>query len=119
MNSEILTPSQTQELLIKINHRPKKKLGQNFLIDSNIVRKSLDFAHIKKNDTVIEVGPGLGTLTAGLLERDAKVFAIELDPKLAQHIRETFGDKIDLKEGDATEFPIGNFKGKYPFQNRR
>ena len=58
-----LSPSQTIDALHKLNHAPVKKLGQNFLIDANIVRKSIELANVGPGDSVVEVGPGLGTLT--------------------------------------------------------
>lgn len=71
-----LSPSETRTLLEQLAHRPRHSLGQNFLIDGNIVRKSLDLAQIRADDTVIEVGPGLGTLTRALLSRGAQVWRI-------------------------------------------
>ena len=54
---------ETRALLEKLDHFPSKKLGQNFLIDANIVRKSIEMAEIQTDDDIVEVGPGLGTLT--------------------------------------------------------
>lgn len=104
-----LTPSETRRLLESLGHRPRKPLGQNFLIDGNIVRKSLQLAGIQKGDSVVEVGPGLGTLTHALLEAGADVHAVELDPLLASHLEETlcpqFPDTFHLLEGDAVRHP--------------
>lgn len=105
-----LSPSETRRLLEELGHRPKKQLGQNFLIDGNIVRKSLELADVKKGDYVVEIGPGLGTLTHALLEAGAKVYAVEKDPKLGDYIGETeknFGGQLVLTKGDALDFPIG------------
>ena len=63
-----LSPSATRELLLQLNHRPKKKLGQNFLTDGNIVEKSIAMADLPKGMATLEVGPGLGTLTQELLK---------------------------------------------------
>lgn len=91
-NNGQFTPTQTCEILRELGHNPSKKLGQNFLVDSNIVRKSLELAEVSAGDYVVEVGPGLGTLTGALLERGAKVFAVELDknssPICARILRE-------------------------------
>lgn len=91
-NNGQFTPTQTCEILRELGHNPSKKLGQNFLVDSNIVRKSLELADVSAGDYVVEVGPGLGTLTGALLERGAKVFAVELDknssPICARILRE-------------------------------
>ena len=67
MNDGPLSPNETRDLLARLSHMPKKWLGQNFLIDGNIVRKSLELGEVKAGDTVLEVGPGLGTLTRTLL----------------------------------------------------
>ena len=63
------TLTQIRELLERAGHAPKKSLGQNFLIDHNLINKLLDAADIRPGETVLEIGPGTGTLTEGLLER--------------------------------------------------
>ncbi|MCD8482546.1 MAG: hypothetical protein LR015_07720 [Verrucomicrobia bacterium] len=110
-----LTPTATRQLLEQLQHRPRQPLGQNFLVDANIVRKSIDLAHLSEGETVVEVGPGLGTLTSALTEAGASVYAVELDPVLAEHIRQQFGSSVDLCVGDAVQFPRGNLKTE---QNR-
>ncbi len=104
-----LSPSQTRALLESLGHRPRKPLGQNFLIDGNIVRKSLQLAALQPGDTVVEVGPGLGTLSSAMLELGCSVYAVELDKTLAAHLRATlvpeFPDRFHLLEGDAVDFP--------------
>ena len=82
-----LSPSQTRTLLEQLAHQPNKKLGQNFLVDGNIVRKSVELAELRPGDAVVEVGPGLGTLTSALLDTGAEVWAVERDPTLAEHLR--------------------------------
>src|ERR1700684_410295 len=105
-----LTPSGTRELLARLGHRPKRHLGQNFLVDGNIVRKSLELAQIASGATVVEIGPGLGTLTAALLEAGAGVWAVECDRTLALHLAvdlgERFPDAFHLLEGDAVDHPL-------------
>src|ERR1039458_4438931 len=81
-----LTPTETRALLARLGHVPKRFLGQNFLVDGNIVRKSLELARISAGDTAVEVGPGLGTLTGALLEAGAEVWAIERDKALFAHL---------------------------------
>jgi 16S rRNA (adenine1518-N6/adenine1519-N6)-dimethyltransferase len=83
-----LTPTETRELLARLGHAPKRFLGQNFLVDGNIVRKSLELARVSAGDTVVEVGPGLGTLTGALLEAGADVWAVERDRTLHGHLAE-------------------------------
>lgn len=106
-----LTPSSTRDLLAQLGHTPKRYLGQNFLVDGNIVRKSLELARIAPGDTVVEIGPGLGTLTSALLEAGAEVWAVEMDAALAQHLRATlasrFPARFHLLEGDAVDHPLG------------
>ena len=104
-----LTPSSTRELLAQLGHQPKRFLGQNFLVDGNIVRKSLELAGITAGDVVVEVGPGLGTLTSALLEAGAEVWAVEKDRQLHAHLTETLvpaHPKLHLLEGDAMDHPI-------------
>ncbi len=105
-----LSPSETRDLLARLGHSPKRFLGQNFLVDGNIVRKSLELAGVKAGDTVVEVGPGLGTLTAALLEAGADVWAVEKDRTLHAHLEAEllpkFPGRFHLLEGDAVEHPL-------------
>jgi 16S rRNA (adenine1518-N6/adenine1519-N6)-dimethyltransferase len=104
-----LSPSATRELLAKLGHQPKHFLGQNFLVDGNIVRKSLELAGIAAGDTVVEVGPGLGTLTGALLEAGAEVWAVEKDRQLHAYLLETLvptQPRLHLLEGDAMDHPL-------------
>ncbi len=78
--------------------RARAKLGQNFLRDQKILKKIADFAQIEKTDTVVEVGPGEGTLTAFLLERAKKVIAVEKDEKLAELLKQKFKIQISNSE---------------------
>ena len=108
-----LSPSQTRELLASIEHLPNRKLGQNFLIDGNIVRKSIDLAGLSDGDRVVEVGPGLGTLTRALLTAGAKVYAVERDPTLAAHMQAELVPQqpdLHLLEGDCLEHPLAGLK---------
>ncbi|WP_269525902.1 16S rRNA (adenine(1518)-N(6)/adenine(1519)-N(6))-dimethyltransferase RsmA [Coraliomargarita parva] len=103
-----LSPSQTRELLAQIDHLPNKKLGQNFLIDGNIVRKSIELAEIGPGSRVVEVGPGLGTLTQAILGSGAELWAVERDRTLASHIRERIQPshtRLHLTEGDCLDHP--------------
>jgi len=72
-----------KEILKKYNIRPNKRLGQNFLIDKSVLKKILNAADLKSDDTVIEIGSGLGILTKELAKRVKKVIAIEKDKRLA------------------------------------
>jgi 16S rRNA (adenine1518-N6/adenine1519-N6)-dimethyltransferase len=108
-----LSPTETSKILEEINHRPKKKLGQNFLVDGNIVHKSLTMANLPTGIPVVEIGPGLGTLTKQLLANDHNVFAIEIDDGLFINLEKTFSDDIGnsqlfLSKGDAVKSPLAN-----------
>lgn len=109
-NKRLYSPKRLKEILGKHNFQFSKSLGQNFLIDGNIVRKIVESAEITKDDYVLEVGPGMGTLTEELGLHAKKVIAVELDNKLEAVLKDTlgaynnieiiFGDilKLDLKE---------------------
>ena len=76
--------------------RPKKSLGQNFLINEGVYKKIVAALEIKKNDMIIEVGPGLGTLTGFLAESGARVIAIEKDRLLIAHLKNKFKDNKNV-----------------------
>ncbi len=113
-----LTPTQTRALLAQLGVVPRKNLGQNFLTDGNLVRKSLELAGLKAGDVVVEVGPGLGTLTEAMLADGAVVFAVEVDRQLDRNLRESllpqYPDKFHLLEGDAVEDPRAGLPEKHP-----
>jgi len=75
---------------------PKRSSGQNFLIDENILNQIVECSDIKSSDKILEIGPGFGILTKHLLEKGAFVLAVEMDKKLASHMRETFSKYKNL-----------------------
>ena len=81
---------ETRFILKKFGITANKRFGQNFLIDDNVINEIIDVSNLKKSDLVIEIGPGLGTLTAKLLEEAGKVIAIELDSKMLKILRDRF-----------------------------
>lgn len=81
---------ETRFILKKYNIKANKKLGQNFLIDDTVIEKIISSAEIEKNDLIIEIGPGLGTLTSKLLEKAGKVIAIELDERMIKILTDRF-----------------------------
>ncbi len=113
-----LSPSATRELLARLGHTPKRFLGQNFLVDGNIVRKSLELADVSAGDTVVEIGPGLGTLTRALLAAGACVWAVEKDAALYAHLAgslaQEFPATLHLMEGDAVEHPLAGLAPSDP-----
>ncbi|MEV4381943.1 16S rRNA (adenine(1518)-N(6)/adenine(1519)-N(6))-dimethyltransferase RsmA [Streptosporangium sp. NPDC049644] len=82
----LLGPAEIRTLANKLNIRPTKKLGQNFVIDAGTVRKIVRVAELEPDDVVIEVGPGLGSLTLALLPEVRGVIAVEIDPVLAAQL---------------------------------
>ena len=75
--------------------KSKKSLGQNFLIDKNIIKKIIDVGNINFKDTVLEVGPGTGNLTESILQKKPKkIFVVEKDEKLAQLLLKRFKNEI-------------------------
>lgn len=93
---------------------PKKSLGQYFLTNPRVVKKMIDAARLQKGDTVLEIGPGTGTLTEGLLDAGAAVIALEADERAVTALRERFAEALaskqltlhhtDVRDGAITDF---------------
>jgi 16S rRNA (adenine1518-N6/adenine1519-N6)-dimethyltransferase len=95
----LLGATEIRALAASINSTPTKKLGQNFVIDPNTVRRIVTQAHVSESDVVVEIGPGLGSLTLALLPNVAKVLAVEIDPVLAGALPSTIAlHAPDLKD---------------------
>lgn len=96
---ELLDPTSVRRHAAAINLRPTKTLGQNFVVDANTVRRIVSLAEVTSDDVVMEIGPGLGSLTLGLLAAAASVTAVEIDPTLAAQLPLTVAehqpDRID------------------------
>ncbi|MDO4412940.1 16S rRNA (adenine(1518)-N(6)/adenine(1519)-N(6))-dimethyltransferase RsmA [Cutibacterium sp.] len=90
----LLDPASIRRIADQIGLRPTKTRGQNFVHDANTVRRIVSLAHIGPDDRVIEVGPGLGSLTLGLLETGAQVVAIEIDELLANQLPDTVAERM-------------------------
>lgn len=86
MTGALLGPAEIRDLADLLGLQPTKKLGQNFVIDANTVRRIVRAAGVTAGETVVEVGPGLGSLTLGLLEVGASVVAVEIDARLAAQL---------------------------------
>ena len=104
----LLGPAEVRELAARLDIRPTKTLGQNFVIDANTVRRIADRSGITVDDVVLEVGPGLGSLTLALLDRAEHVIAVEIDPRLAEQLpitvaqrRPDCADRIEVIADDA------------------
>lgn len=89
---KLSNPQVTIEIIKKYNFAFQKRFGQNFLIDGHVVEKIINAAEITKNDTVLEIGPGIGTMTQYLAEAAGKVFAVEIDKNLLPVLEETLAD---------------------------
>jgi 16S rRNA (adenine1518-N6/adenine1519-N6)-dimethyltransferase len=89
----LLGPADIRELASRLGVRPTKTLGQNFVHDPNTVRRIVRAAALDPTDTVVEVGPGLGSLTLGLLPAAAHVVAVEIDPVLAGQLQATVAER--------------------------
>ena len=102
LHPKIANLSATRHILKTFNLRASKRLGQNFLIDSAVVEGIVEAAEISEGDDVLEIGPGIGTLTQGLLEAGANVTAVELDKKLPAVLAQTLEgyENFKLVEGD-------------------
>ena len=87
---------------------PRKDLGQNFLIDRNMLEKILHAADVGRTDTVLEIGAGFGAITGELAKRAKKVVAVEFDRKLAEFLRESYAGnaRVEVKEGDILSLSI-------------
>ena len=107
----LTSPSVIRSLLNSLGHRPNKGLGQNYLIDGNILGILVNAAQISDNDRLLEIGPGLGALTQALLSSGAPLTAIEKDPTMVRHIRHTFKG-VSLLEKDVLNVNLADlFEG--------
>jgi 16S rRNA (adenine1518-N6/adenine1519-N6)-dimethyltransferase len=104
----LLGASQIRELAAELDLRPTKQWGQNFVVDANTVRRIVRVSGVGPQDTVVEVGPGLGSLTLALLPQVAAVIAVEVDPRLAQRLPHTAAEltpetaaRLTVLTGDA------------------
>jgi 16S rRNA (adenine1518-N6/adenine1519-N6)-dimethyltransferase len=107
----LLGPAEIRDLAATLDLQPTKKLGQNFVVDGNTVRKIVKTARVEPGDEVLEVGPGLGSLTLGLLDAGARVTAVEIDTRLAELLPRTVdalspGAPLEVVTGDALRVDI-------------
>ncbi|HET6825928.1 MAG TPA: 16S rRNA (adenine(1518)-N(6)/adenine(1519)-N(6))-dimethyltransferase RsmA [Amnibacterium sp.] len=109
----LLGAADVRALAERLDVAPTKRLGQNFVHDANTVRRIVRLADVQPGERVLEIGPGLGSLTLGLLEAGARVTAVELDRRLADALPGTVGDlaptaagRLTVVSGDALRVPI-------------
>ena len=102
-------PKNTIEILQKYNFHFQKKYGQNFLVDGNILKKIIDAAEITREDCVIEIGPGIGTMTQYLAERAREVVAVEIDRNLIPILEDTLSeyDNVTVINEDILKLDVG------------
>jgi 16S rRNA (adenine1518-N6/adenine1519-N6)-dimethyltransferase len=98
----LLGPAAIRDLARQLDLRPTKTLGQNFLHDANTIRRIVRTADLRPDDVVLEVGPGLGSLTLGLLPASAAVLAVEIDPRLAGLLPHTVAERTPELAGRLT-----------------
>jgi 16S rRNA (adenine1518-N6/adenine1519-N6)-dimethyltransferase len=107
-----------RRVLAQLGVRPRKGLGQNFLVDSRVAGRQVGYASIRPTDTVLEIGPGLGVLTRQLLDRAKRVIAIEADRRFATHLRRSLPE-VDVISGDALKVdwpPFDVMASNLPYQ---
>ena len=104
----LTAPSEVKALLDQLDLRPSKILGQNFLIDANILRILLAAAELRQSDQVLEVGPGLGVVTEWLERWAGRVVAIEKDRRLFEHLKDRFAksDRVELIHADVLDVDL-------------
>ncbi|MGK8510243.1 16S rRNA (adenine(1518)-N(6)/adenine(1519)-N(6))-dimethyltransferase RsmA [Nocardia asiatica] len=114
-SAALLGPAEVRVLAERFGVRPTKQLGQNFVHDANTVRRIVAAAGVGRGDVVLEVGPGLGSLTLALLDVVDSVVAVEIDPVLAQRLPETVADRapelarrLSVVEADALRVSAGD-----------
>jgi 16S rRNA (adenine1518-N6/adenine1519-N6)-dimethyltransferase len=119
MSPRLLGASDVRALAERYEIRPTKQRGQNFVIDANTVRRIVAAARLEPADVVLEIGPGLGSLTLGLIDQVAAVTAVEIDPRLAAALSRTVGehapdhaDRLTVVEADALR--IDRLPGRPP-----
>jgi 16S rRNA (adenine1518-N6/adenine1519-N6)-dimethyltransferase len=107
-DGDLLGPAAVREIAARLGIRPAKRLGQNFVIDPGTVRRIVTLAGLSPAETVLEVGPGLGSLTLGLLAAASRVIAVEVDPALAAELPRTvaarapgLAPRLDVVTADA------------------
>ncbi|MFG2037486.1 16S rRNA (adenine(1518)-N(6)/adenine(1519)-N(6))-dimethyltransferase RsmA [Dactylosporangium sp. NPDC048998] len=113
----LLGPADVRQLAERLGIRPTKQFGQNFVHDPNTVRRIVRAAELAPDDVVLEVGPGLGSLTLALLEHGNPVCAVEIDPPLAEALPETVAkytpehaDRLTVVAGDALRVDLGGLR---------
>ena len=111
---DLSSPKEIKNILLQYDARPSKRLGQNFLINKNVLQKIILTANLNKNDVVLEVGPGIGTLTQELAKNAGKVIAIEKDKKMIEILKKTLSgfNNIEIINTDILRIKTKSYKLK-------
>lgn len=113
--SNLVDPKNTIEIIKKYEFTFQKKFGQNFLIDAHVLDKIIAAADITKDDVVLEIGPGIGTMTQRLCEAAGKVIAVEIDNNLIPILNDTLSsyDNVTVINGDVMKLDLGEIQRQY------
>lgn len=111
----IATPTRTKEILTKYNLSAKKSLGQNFIIDTNILENIVEVGNVDKETTVIEIGPGIGALTEQIAKQAKEVFAFEIDGRLLPVLDDTLAPytNVTIIHEDVLKVDFEKFQEEY------
>ncbi|MFB9324374.1 16S rRNA (adenine(1518)-N(6)/adenine(1519)-N(6))-dimethyltransferase RsmA [Paenibacillus aurantiacus] len=114
INIEVATPKRTKDIIQKYGFSFKKSLGQNFLIDQNILRKIVSAAGLDKTKGALEIGPGIGALTQHLASEAARVTAIEIDDRLIPILGDIFADtdNVHIEHGDVLKLNLSELMAR-------
>jgi len=116
---DLINKTIIKDLLKRHGAKPEKYLGQHFILSKKALAQMIAAAEIKKNDTIVEIGPGLGTLTQELAKTNTKIIAIEKDPAMIAILKETLADYKNVKiiQADAHKIGVGHlFLSKYKYK---
>lgn len=112
---DIATPTRTREILEKYNLKAKKSLGQNFIIDTNVLSNIVAAGNVDENTTVIEIGPGIGALTEQIAKKAKEVFAFEIDERFLPVLDDSLAayDNVTIIHQDILEVDFEQFQNDY------
>jgi len=115
MSSKLTSPSEIRRILDENGLRPKKRLGQNFLADANVLGKIISAAEISPDDFVLEIGPGLGTLSRELARTAKKLVCVETDRDMVSILHKTLSEfaNVEIVESDFLRLKLDQFLGRY------
>ncbi len=116
----LVNPRRTAEILRKHHFRPSKTLGQNFLVDANILYKIMETANLSPNDVILEIGAGIGTLTEAISPKVKLVITVEYDRTLLSILSETLKElsNVEIIRADALKFDISQLPSTFSLPNK-